>query len=372
MFRRLTLLLFVVIALALPGRAQAEIVLGFANPLSGPYADSGNRNRIAVTLAIEDLNQNGGVLGQPVTLVTADDACGIEPAMAAAEKLVSSGAGAVVGHMCSHSSLLAAGIYEAADVVMITPSSTHPRLTEEGRANVFRLIGRDDHQGRLAGDLLADHFADKTIAILYDGSTYGQGLAEHTRTRLRERGVFEVIYGLYLPDGENYDALVGRLIEAGVEVVYIGGSGPDAGLILRTARERGSRLRLIGGDGLGMGEFWETAGDAGEGTIFSSRPDAIALPVTRDLRARLREEGLGERVRGTGAYAAVQVWAQAVERTGSLRSSDVAHMLRRGRFDTIHGRVAFDPKGDLEGAVWQWQMWSKGESRPLLAPELTQ
>ena len=61
--------------------------------------------------------------------------------------------------MCSHSSLLAAGIYETADVLMITPFSTHPRLTEEGRQNVFRLIGRDDDQGKLAGDFLADRFA---------------------------------------------------------------------------------------------------------------------------------------------------------------------------------------------------------------------
>jgi branched-chain amino acid transport system substrate-binding protein len=348
MTRRLVLLLFVMIALALPARAQAEILLGFANPLSGPYAESGNRNRIGATLAVEELNRNGGVLGQTVSLVTADDACGIETSFDAAEKLLESGVSAVVGHMCSHSSLLAAGVYEAAGVLMITPSSTHPRLTEEGRGNVFRLTGRDDHQGRCAGDLLADHFADRRIAILYDGTAYGQGLAEHTRKRLHERGVSEVVYALYLPGAEDYRPLVERLIEAEAEVVYIGGYGPDAGLILRTAREHGSRLRLISGDALGMSEFWQVAGEAGEGAIFSSRPAVNAPPpVARELVARLRKEGLGDRLRGTAAYAAVQVWAQAAERAGSLETAEVAHMLRRGRFETILGRVGFDPKGDL-------------------------
>ena len=112
-------------------------MIGFANPLSGPFSQSGERNRIAVEMAIEDLNARG-VLGQKVTLVVADDACGMRRAVAAAQALVDAGVGFVVGHLCSHSSLLAAGVYETADVPMITPSSTHPRLTEEGRQNVFR------------------------------------------------------------------------------------------------------------------------------------------------------------------------------------------------------------------------------------------
>ena len=59
-------------------------------------------------------------------------------------KLVEAGVVVVIGHFCSHASLMAAAIYEAVGIVMITPDSTHPRLTEEGRRNVFRLTGRDD------------------------------------------------------------------------------------------------------------------------------------------------------------------------------------------------------------------------------------
>jgi len=150
--RRHFCLLLGALALTLPGSAAAEIRLGFASPLSGPYAQTGGDSRAAVELAVADLNRNGGVLGQPVRLVIADDACGLQQAIEAARKLVSAGAPAVIGHLCSHSSLLAAGIYETADVLMITPGSTHPRLTEEGRQNVFRLNGRDDQQGKLAAD----------------------------------------------------------------------------------------------------------------------------------------------------------------------------------------------------------------------------
>lgn len=207
MCRQLVLLLAVIVALAGSGPAAAETRIGFANPLSGPYALSGQRNRVAVETAVHDLNRRGGVLGEQVQLVMVDDACGLDQALVAARKLVAARVQVVVGHLCSHSSLLAAGVYETADILMISPDSTHPRLTEEGRGNVFRLIGRDDQQGQVAADLLAERWAGRRIAILNDRTTYGEGLAAEARKRLRQHGVIEAIYDVYVPGAKDYSAL---------------------------------------------------------------------------------------------------------------------------------------------------------------------
>jgi branched-chain amino acid transport system substrate-binding protein len=371
MFRRLFWLSMAAIAAA-SGPAEAEIRIGFASPLSGPYAISGERNRIAVEHAVEDVNRRGGVLGQDVRLIIADDACGLQRAVEAARELVGAGVVAVIGHMCSHSSLLAAGIYEAADVLMISPDSTHPSLTAEGRRNVFRLIGRDDEQGKLAGNFLADHWRGRKIAILHDGSTYGEGLAQQARKQLHAHGVAEAMYDIYSPGVMDYLALVMRLEQAGIKVLYIGGYGPDAGLIIRTVRERGDRrLQLIGGDGVDMDEFWTIAGPAGDGTIFSARPNVHLQPDAAAVLEAFRARGLMARRSGLGAYAAVQVWAQAFERAGTTELAAVARALRRGRFDSVVGRVAFDDNGDLSGAGWQWQMWTNGTSVPLDLSQVT-
>jgi branched-chain amino acid transport system substrate-binding protein len=345
--------------------AAAEIPIGFANPLTGPYRLSGERNRIAVEMAVRDINERGGVLGERVIVIAADDACALQQSMQAARDLVKAGVRFVVGHGCSHSSLLAAGIYETADVVMITPSSTHPRLTEEGRQNVFRLIGRDDDQGELAGDFLASRFAGRRIAILHDGSTYGERLAQEARKQLRARGETEVIYALYRRHASDYSDLLARLRRARIDVLYVGGYGSDAGRILRTARERGDDLQLIGGDGLGMDGFWAVVGDLGERTIFSDFPDVRDRPDAAAVLERFQGRGLGTRTFGLGAYAAVQVWAHAVERARTFEPASVARMLRRGRFETVLGRVAFDGKGDLENAAWQWKVWTDGTYVPL-------
>ena len=345
--------------------AAAEIQIGFANPLSGPYRATGHRNQVAAEIAVRDLNTNGGVLGEQVELIVADDACGIREARSAARTLIEAGVEVVIGHMCSHSSLMAAGHYEAAGVLMITPSSTHPRVTEEGRRNVFRLIGRDDQQGQIAADLLARRHGDGRIAILHDGSTYGAGLAYETKKRLRARGVEETLFARYLPAAVDQDAVVEELIDQRIEVVYIGGYGPDAALILQTARERGARFQMIGGDALAMDEFWSVAGEATDGTIFSrpARPEPVA--VTGSLLERFRARGLGERPGGLGVYAAIEAWAAAVERTQTSETKSVASMLRRGRFETVLGEVAFDGKGDLENAGWSWHVWWDGDYQPL-------
>jgi branched-chain amino acid transport system substrate-binding protein len=357
--------LTVLITSLVSGPVAAEIAIGFANPLSGPFAASGMRNRAAVALAVEDLNERGGVLGQKLRVIEADDACGVEEAVAAANRLVAAGVRFVVGHACSHSSLMAAGIYEVAGVLMITPESTHPRLTEEGRGNVFRLIGRDDRQGAMAAEFLARAYPNKKIAIVHDGTLYGQGLAAETRTNLRRWGMVETLYAAYAPGAQDYAALAALLRAKAIDVLYVGGYGPDAGLILRTARAQGHDLQLVGGDGLGMEEFWSVAGAAGEGTIFSARPSIHRDSDVAAIRAALRLGGPGPGSGGTGAYAAVAAWAQAVERAGTDDLAAVARELRRGRYRTVLGPVAFDRKGDLQGAAWEMQVWSDGDYAPL-------
>lgn len=338
--------------------------LGFANPLSGPFAASGERNRQAAQLAVAMLNSAGGVLGHEIRLVTVDDACGTDQATAAALQLVEAGVAAVIGHFCSNSSLLAAPIYEAVGLPMLTPDSTHPRLTEEGRPNVFRLIGRDDEQGRIAGDWLARRRPGHRIGIVHDGSTYGMGLALQVQAQLHRRGALEALFRAYAPGAADYGELVRQIEAAGVDLLYVGGYGPDAGLIARTAHARGGTLRLVGGDGLGMEEFWAVAGGAGNGTLFTARPDARMAPAAQDVLAAFRALGLGPSPSGLAAYAAVQVWAEAAERAHSLDPTDVTRMLHRGRFASVLGQIAFASNGDLLGTGWQWQEWRDGVFAP--------
>lgn len=151
--------------------AAAEVLIGIAGPMTGKNAWFGEQMQQGAAFAVADVNAAGGVLGEQVRVVAADDFCDPEQAVAAAKKLVGEGVTVVVGHYCSHASIPASEVYEAAGIVMISPASSNPLLTELGRANVFRTQTRDDAVGIVAGDYLADNWADRKIAILHDGTT---------------------------------------------------------------------------------------------------------------------------------------------------------------------------------------------------------
>jgi branched-chain amino acid transport system substrate-binding protein len=151
--------------------ARADIRIGVASDLTGALAWFGEQYQRAAEMAVEDLNAKGGVLGQSVELIIGDDFCDPDQAVALARKLASDGVVFVAGHLCSHSSIAAAKVYETAKILMISPSSASAKLTDEGGPNVFRVCGRDDRQGFKVADYLADHWADKEIAILDDGTT---------------------------------------------------------------------------------------------------------------------------------------------------------------------------------------------------------
>src|SRR5262245_16469303 len=174
--------------------ARAEIVIGVAGPMTGKEAWSGEQIQRGAEMAVADINAAGGLLGDQLRLVTADDFCDPQQAVVAARKLVDDGAVAVMGHYCSGASIPASKIYAEARVLQISPASTNPLLTEQGLANVFRVVARDDAQGVVAGNYLAERWGDKKIAILHDGTIYGKGLADETRKQLNKRGVKEIMY----------------------------------------------------------------------------------------------------------------------------------------------------------------------------------
>lgn len=348
-----------------PVAAAADIVIGIANPLSGPYVASGARNLLGVMTAVDHVNARGGVLGEPLRLVVADDECGLQEAVTAAEKLVRAGVVMVVGHMCSHSSLVGAAVYDIAEIIMLTPNSTHPRVTGENRPNVFRLIGRDDRQGEDAAELIARRWPGRRLGIVHDGSIYGHGLALATRRALQRRERAIALFAEYTPHQQDYGELARGLDEAGIELLYLAGYGPDAGRIAKAAEQAGLELQLVGGDGLGMDEFAAAAGPAAEGAIFTSFAAADAPAAGHDPEPLRQEVIQAFASGGLGAYAAVEVWAEAVERARSLVFKDVTHVLRRGTFVTVQGTVAFDQRGDLVDGHWSWRLWRNGQTVPL-------
>ena len=348
------------VAIGFGAAAQADLKIAVVGPMTGTYASFGDQMKRGAEMAVKDLNAAGGVLGQKVVLEIGDDACDPKQAVAVANKLVSNNTIFVAGHFCSGSSIPASKVYEEEGVLQISPASTNPKLTDEGGDNVFRVCGRDDQQGIVAGDFLADQYGGKKIAILHDKTAYGKGLADETKKQLNKRGIKETMYEAYTAQEKDYTALVSKMKANGIDVFYVGGYHTEAGLMIRQAREQGYNVQLVSGDALVTDEFWKITGKAGEGTLMTFSPDPRKNPVAAPIVAKFRAQNYEPEGYTLYTYGTIQTWAQAVKKAGGTDLKKVISVLRENKFNTVLGEIGFDRNGDVTAPGYVWYVWKNG------------
>ena len=285
--------------------AHAEILIGAAGPMTGTLSWFGEQMQRGMDTKVAELNATGGVLGQQVELMIVDDHCDPEQAIAAAEKFLEAPVAAVIGHLCSGASIAASKVYAEAGVLMISPYSSNPTLTEQGFANVFRVCGRDTLQATLVGDYLAERWGDQDIAIVHDGQAYGKGVAEEALRRLKDHGVTSALFEAIEPSHADYSKLMDKLQAEGIDALYYGGYTAEAGLIIREARSRGYDLQMIGPDALNSEFFWHVAGPAAVGVRFVSYADPRTNKEATAIVDQFRADGYEPEGLTLYAYAGI-------------------------------------------------------------------
>jgi branched-chain amino acid transport system substrate-binding protein len=359
---RLPILAVAVLTCSLAQPALADIAIGVAGPMSGAFAMLGGQMRTGVEAAIADINAVGGVLGQQLVLEVADDACDAKQALAAAGELTAKKVTLVVGHLCSSASIPASAVYFDAGVIQISPASTNPAYTDNRPGpGTYRVCGRDDEQGEIAGAFLAGNFPGKKVAIVDDKSPYGKGLADETRKSFIAAGGKEVLDEEFTAGARDYTALTSRLKATGAEVLYVGGYATDAGMLAREMKDQGMATVLVGGDGLATEDFMKVAGDADQGALVTFPPDPRTNADNAALVDRFRKQGIEPQGYTLAAYAAVQVWAAATAAAGSTAFDKVVAAVSSGNFKTALGTVKFDAKGDVSTPGYIFYQWKDGD-----------
>ena len=351
-------------AAALAAPAHAQIKIATAGPITGEYAAFGAQLKAGAEQAVADINAHGGVLGQQLSLDIGDDACDPKQAVSVANKFASEGVKLVAGHFCSSSSIPASKVYTEEGILQLTPASTNPKFTDEGSWNTFRTCGRDDQQGKLSGHTLATKFKDSNVAILHDNSTYGKGIADETKKNANAEGKTEAMYAAYVPGERDYSALISRLKEAKIDVIYIGGYHPEVGLIARQAKEQGLKATIIGPDSLATKDLWQVGGDAVEGLMNSFPADPRNRPTATDVVKEFEAKNINPEGYVLYTYAAIQIWAEAANKAGTTDAHKVADTLRSGKFSSVLGDLSFDKKGDTQ-AEYVWYIWHDGNYKQM-------
>lgn len=336
-------------------KKETVINVGVAGPMTGPQAKMGTDFRNGVTIAVEEWNSRGGVLGKKIEMVVGDDQSDPKQAVAVANKLVNEGVAGVIGHFNSSCSIPASDVYNRAGIPMVSPGSTNPLLTERGYRAVFRVCGRDDQQGKVGARYVTDVLKLKRVAVVHDKTTYGQGLADEFKKNLGQ-GVDVVYYGSITQGEKDFKTVLTSVKEKKPELIYFGGYYPEAGLLVKQAREISMNVPFMSGDGAIDPKFIEIAGEkAAEGTFLTFGPDAKNFPEAKAFvekyTARFGEIGPYSNY----AYDAALVLFTAMREAQSTEGKALAEKIHSLEFSGSMGKIRFTDKGDV--AVAPYVVW---------------
>ncbi len=340
------------------GTAAAQVKIGVAGPITGPNAATGAQMKNGVDQAAADLNKTGGILGQKITVEYGDDVSDPKQGVSVANDFAADGVKFVIGNYNSGVTIPSSEVYQENGILEITPASTNPTVTERGMWNIFRVCGRDDQQGRVAGNYILKHFKGKRIAFVNDKTTYGKGLADETLKTIKAGGMDSVLYEGINTGEKDYSALVSKIKQSRADLVYFGGLYTEAGLIVRQMRDQGVTAPLMGGDGITSDEFASVGGPGVIGSLMTYGPDPRNRPEAKAAVAEFRAKNFEPEAYTLYSYAAVQIIAQAATAANSLDPKKVADKMHSGMtFKTVIGNISYDKKGDitrLDYVVYRW------------------
>src|SRR5579863_4709610 len=354
----LTLGFAIAVAGLTAGTAAAQVKIGVAGPITGANAATGAQMKNGVDQAAADINKAGGILGKKITVEYGDDVSDPKQGVSVANDFAADGVKFVVGNYNSGVTIPSSEVYQENGILEITPASTNPTVTERGMWNIFRVCGRDDQQGRVAGDYILKNFKGKRIAFVNDKTTYGKGLADETLKTIKAGGMDSVLYEGINTGEKDYSALVSKIKQSGADLVYFGGLYTEAGLIVRQMRDQGVTAPLMGGDGITSDEFASVGGPGVVGSLMTYGPDPRNRPEAKAVVAEFRAKNFEPEAYTLYSYAAVQIIAQAATAAKSLDPKKVADVMHSGmNFKTVIGDISYDKKGDitrLDYVVYRW------------------
>jgi branched-chain amino acid transport system substrate-binding protein len=317
------------LSVATASPARADIKIGFQAPLTGPSATDGKSAEIAATMAVEDINAAGGVLGQKVELVTYDDQAKSDQAIFTANKLIGEdGVKLVVNGSYSASGRAAAPVFQKAGVVMISAYGVHPDITRAGDY-MFRLVHLGEPQGAATALYIGKTLGIKKVSTITMDNDYGQATMDGFLAASGKYGIEVVNKYSYSLKDRQFGSIVASVKRDNPDAIYATGYFFTGGPLVSQLRAAGITVPIIGSQAFDSEKFVEIAGPAADGTYIidsfdRDRKDEALQKFFAEFKNRA-----GYAPEGVAAitYSAVRLMADAVKRANSADPEKVRDAL---------------------------------------------
>lgn len=382
--RTLTLLALAAVLTLGVSMAQAQstkvIKIASQSPLSGGQSEIGTGIRNGVELAISQLAGPLKDQGFDVQFVPYDDQATPDVGVANAQQIVADPAIlAVIGHYNSGVAIPSSEVYDKNDLVMVSPANTNPTVTDRGLPTVNRVCGRDDTQAAAAVGFIQTLTDVKSVYVLHDTTTYGQGIAQFVNDELIKAG-YTVLGFEGTTEKANFDSIIQPILAQTPDMIYFGGMYDQVGIFVNQLRTAGFTGKIMGPDGIDSPDLAKLGGDGAVGVYYSSpagHPTAFpnAKQFVIDYTAKYSKSPTPYSAQ---AYDATGIVLKAIEAAVAAANGEmptrkaVAEAVRAAKdYAGLSARLTFDKNGDPELASYYiYQVDSSDPARWNDAPQL--
>ena len=355
-----------------PKATSVKIALGL--PLTGDIASLGQGLQRSITMAVEEAN-TAKMLPFTVQIEAFDDRSDPKEAVSVANRIVSDpNVVAVIGHFNSGCSIPASRVYAQSGLLMISPASSNPELTQQQLSpqwafpkSIFRVNTTDNIQGAYGAQFVYRELKAKSVGIIHDKTAYGQGVAEEFRKQYEiEGGKVTAFEGLQ-PGDRDFRSLLTRVKATNPEAIYFGGMFSEGGILVRQTRDVGFKGFFVACEANFDPVFLSVAGPAANGayvTFLGSPPDL--LDSAKDFVARYKQKYPTSDLKSYDHYGfeAASMILEALKSVGPDRKKIIDY-LHGIHFKGVLGETTFDEKGDTMNKTITLFKVEKGKFQPV-------
>jgi branched-chain amino acid transport system substrate-binding protein len=335
---------------SLPAIAAEPIKIAAIYAKSGIAGKDNAPSVQMVELSVEEINNQGGLLGRPVELIILDNKSSPIGSSMAARKAVQLGVQAVIGAAWSSHSLQIAPILQQAKIPMITCSSTNPKVTRFGNY-IFRTCFIDSFQAQaMAKFAYTELGARKAIVLEIINEEYSLTLAELFSKSYQQYGGKVILKESYENDAVDFANILKKVKTLHPDVVYVPGYARDSGLLIKQAASMGIQTTFLGGDGWAESLIYDIGGNVLEGNYFSAHwhhnvsfPQSIHMKKMYYQKYKSKIPSMNTPL----TYDAVMLLADAINRAGTFDRARIRQALAETKgFQGATGTITFDEHGD--------------------------
>jgi len=338
-------------------QGKGTVKVATQSPLSGGQAALGEGIKLGTQLAVEKLKGKLEKDGYKVELVPFDDQAKPDVGVANAKNIIADkDIMVVIGHLNSGVAIPSSEVYREVNLAMISPANTNEKITDRAYPNVNRVCGRDDVQGPVGAEFAATVLKVKSVAIVHDKTTYGQGVAEAFKNDVEKKGV-KILAFEGTEEKSNFDPILTPIKAKNPDLLYFGGIYDQGAPFFKQAHEKGIKAKFLGPDGLDSSDLVKIAGKAVVGMYYTTAAAPASSPQAKQFAEEYKKKfGKNPEPYAAESYVATDIALRAIDSVvagGKAPTRDaVTAAIRKVKYSGMTGAIDFDDKGDPKKASY--------------------